>query len=143
MKIRRLKYKEISEIIRLHKEAIVPLWRKLKRPYNFKKIEKYIKINFNKEKLFVIDEGKIIACGSILFDKFSSIKKASIGMILVAKKEQGKGYGKRMVEFLEDYARKRGVKELNLDVLIKNPSAKFYRHLGYKDYKLIMSKKLK
>jgi len=142
IKIRRLRYNEIFEIIKLHKDSIVPLWKKLKRPYSFKKIEDYIKENFNKEKFFVIDNGKIIACGSIAFDKFSSIKKAFIGMLLVARKEQGKGYGKGMVDFLENYARKRGVKELNLDVLIKNPAVKFYKHLGYKDYKLIMNKKL-
>lgn len=143
MKIRKLKFKEIPEIIRLHKESIVPIWKKLKRHYNLKNIEGYIKRNFSKEKIFVLEnQGKIIASGSIMIENFSGLKEASMGMILVSKKEQGKGYGKAMVDFLEDYARKREVKEITLDVLIKNPAVKFYKHLGYDEYKLIMKKRL-
>ena len=143
MRIRRLKFKEISEIIRLHKESIAPVWRRLKRHYNLKNIERYIKINFSKEKIFVLEnEGRIIASGSIMFENFSGFKAANLGMMLVSTKEQGRGYGEKMVQFLENLARRKGIKEISLDVLIKNPAVKFYKHMGYKEYKLIMKKKI-
>jgi ribosomal protein S18 acetylase RimI-like enzyme len=143
MKIRRMKSMEIPKIITLHRESIVPLWKKLKRKYNLKDIENYLKKNFSKEKMFVIEEGnKIIACGSIAIKNSLKDKEAEIGMILVSKSYQREGYGKAIISFLEEYAKRKKIKELKLDVLIDNPAVKFYEHQGYKKYKFIMRKVL-
>ena len=72
--------------------------------------------------------------------KFEGRKQAEIGIMLVSEKEQKKGHGKGMINFLEDYAKKEGAEEIMLTVLIKNPAVKFYKHLGYKEYKLVMKK---
>ena len=138
-KIRLLKRSEIPKIIALHKDSIVPIWKKHNRPFNLRNIKKYFEKRFTKEKIYVIEKyKKIIACGSILIEN----NYADLGIILVSKKEQGRGYGKRIMSFLEDIAKKRGAKRITLDVLLENPALDFYKHLGYKPFKLIMQKEL-
>ena len=141
MIIRRLKRSEIPEIVKLHKYSIFSIWKKVCKKYSLKEVSNYLKKNYNKEKIYVIEKnGKIIACGSILI--YRRFKEAHIGMILVNKKQQGQGYGKMIMEFLEDYAKKNKCNHILLDVLIKNPAVRFYKHFNYKEFKLLMRKDL-
>jgi GNAT superfamily N-acetyltransferase len=144
MTIYKLKKSEINKIIELHKHSIVPVWKKFGIDYNLEGIRNYLRKNFKKEKFFgIAKNGKLIGCGSISFNIPVKDEIASIGLLLVDEKEQGKGCGKLMIQFLEDYARKKRVKAIELEVVVGNKAYGFYRHSGYKDYKIKMRKKLK
>jgi GNAT superfamily N-acetyltransferase len=142
IKIRPLKYKELPIIAELYKVSMIPVFKKLKIKYDMDGIKKFAKDLFKEEKIFVLEKnGKIIACGSVGANKYSK-DKANVGVLQVSENEQGHGYGRKMMEFLENYVRERGFKKLKLDVLNKNPAIKFYRHMGFKDYKLVLEKSI-
>ncbi len=55
-----------------------------------------------------------------------------IHRLAVHPSQQGKGYGVKMMDFAEDYARKRGVVSLRLDTFSRNKrNQKFYEQRGY------------
>ncbi len=144
VKIRLLRRSEIGKIIELHKVSIVPVWKRLGIDYNLKGIGEHTRKNFAKEKFFGLERNnKLIGCGTISINIPVKEKIASIGMLLVSEKEQGKGYGKMLIDFLEEYAKKKRIKIMELGVVVGNRAYDFYRHFGYKDYKIKMRKKLK
>lgn len=51
---------------------------------------------------------------------------------------QGKGYGKKLLQFAEDYALSNGYTSIRLDVFSKNPGAvNMYKRAGYKEIGII------
>jgi len=74
----------------------------------------------------------------------SDKEKVYISELWLKKKFQGKGIGKRLVEFIEDYYRTKGVKKIRLVSKIKSKAFGFYKKLNYKEYKemVFMEKKL-
>lgn len=142
MKIRRLKDKEISKIIQLHKKSIFPLWKRLKRDYSVKEVKEYAGLTFKKGKVFgYFDNKKLVGCVGIVLDKKHNV--GEVRHLLVHPKYQGKGIGRGMIHFIEEYARRKA-KKLRLDVLIKNNKAVgFYDKLNYRKIAFIMEKKIK
>jgi GNAT superfamily N-acetyltransferase len=88
----------------------------------------------NSEVFVAVSEGKIV--GFIVF----SMKQCddNIDNIVVAKKEQGKGVGRALVEYIEDLAKSRGMDAITTDT---TESAKgvpwkaygFWKKMGYED----------
>lgn len=134
MKIRKATKKDAIKICNIKKET----FRKINsKDYPKEVVEEYVnrqspsKIlqNMKKGNYFVlINKNRLL--GSIqLYDK------NVIGSLYIKCSEIGKGYGRLLMDFIEDYARKKGIKKL---VLYPTITAKgFYKKLGYKQsYKL-------
>lgn len=139
--IKRLDKKYLNDILDLHKKAIFPVWRKLKKDYNIKEVKEYINLTFKKGKIFgYFEDGKLIACGGVVLDKKHNFGETR--HLLVSPRFQGRGIGKKLLRYIESYAKSK-VKKLNLDVLIKNKKAvSFYEKLNYKKHAYIMQKNL-
>lgn len=59
----------------------------------------------------------------------------SLLSIIVTQQERGKGYGKYMLDYLEEVARNKfGMKLLHLEVYENNPAQRLYERQGYEVY---------
>lgn len=138
--IKKLTNKNVKDIMVLHKKAIFPLWKKLKRAYTVNEIQDYVKYTLKKGNLFGLFDGKeLIGCGGIVLDKKTSY--GDIQLVLVEPKFQGKGIGKKLMKHLEKYAKGK-VKRTRLHVLVENKALGFYEKLNYKKHAYIMEKKI-
>jgi ribosomal protein S18 acetylase RimI-like enzyme len=65
-------------------------------------------------------------------DALSGVEQGYIAAIAVSVQGEGKGTGKRLMLTAEDWARRKGYKQLVLNVFMNNERAvNFYRHLHY------------
>lgn len=138
----KLSREHINLILDLFKDSIFSLWEHLGREYSPEGIKSYLERRFDKEDSFGIfdNKGKLICYGSIFLDKLSNKKYAKIDNLLVSRDFQKKGLGKKMMAYLEKYAKEKGMRKVMLDVLKENPALDFYKKMNYKDYKLILIK---
>lgn len=122
----------------------------LKSPYNEKwskrnileKIRRYSK----KHVIFVLETEKLVVgfiIGRISLEDTG--KSAFISELFVAKKFQGKGYGKLLTDSFEKYAKENKANSISLISNQKSKAFKIYNKLGFKKAKDIayMNKKLK
>jgi len=134
MIIRRARVEDASDIAKLHRETI----RKVNsKDYNKKQIDVWCKRNTNKyfidalkkRKVFFValEKNKIIGCASI------SLNKEKIGGLYIKPYLIGKGVGSNLLDKVEDYAKKHGLKLLELDSTIT--AFDFYKSKGYKKIK--------
>jgi predicted GNAT family N-acyltransferase len=72
------------------------------------------------------DAGRAIAVGRIIF---KSADEAQIRSMATAEDRRGEGWGRRLMEYLEQAARNRGVKTIFLNA--REEAAEFYAKLGY------------
>jgi putative acetyltransferase len=130
MKIRKATKKDARKICNIKKET----FRRINsKDYPKKVVEEYIKKQFpnkivrnmKKGDYFVlVDKDKLL--GSVqLYDK------NVIGSLYIKYSEVGKGYGTKLMNFIENYAKKKGIKKLVLYPTITAKS--FYKKLGYKE----------
>lgn len=78
-------------------------------------------------------EGKL--CGFILFRQ--SFLDAELMQIMIHPNEQGKEYGKGLMDYAEKILKERGVEDLHLEVRDDNLKAiKFYSKFGFIDMRL-------
>jgi predicted GNAT family N-acyltransferase len=71
-------------------------------------------------------EGKPIGCARIRF----LAKKAKLERIAILKEYRGRGFGKALMEYMIDYCRKRGFKEIILHGQLR--SREFYEKMGFR-----------
>jgi ribosomal protein S18 acetylase RimI-like enzyme len=125
--IKKLDKTFLDEIILIHEKAIYSLWDKLKRKYSDRSVRKFV--------LGVFDSGEVYG----YFDKKNLIgvmgvwgreNALEIIFLLVYPEYQGKGIGKRLMNFAEDKTHGE-CKRIFLDVLSKNPAVGFYKKIGY------------
>lgn len=132
MKIRKFKpndQKEITEIFRIEQG---------KSPYN----EKWTKDTAKKEikKLlkkvsdtFVLEVDSEVAGFVMATIEFSSVgKSVYVNELWLKKKFQSKGYGRQLMEHMENYYRKKGAKNVWLITNQKSNAFKFYNKMKYK-----------
>ena len=131
MKIRKAKksdLKKISEIFRIEYS---------KNPYNEKwgskaltKTKEYYKNNF----IYVIESEKEII-GFVIFSTYLwyDNKRGLIDEIVVSAGYRGKGYGKKLLKFAENFLKKKGIRTLNLFSLKKSSAFRFYKKQGFKE----------
>lgn len=119
-----------------------------KPPYNEKwttgKLNKKVKDYFNERKIFVLKEENKLR-GVIIFHDYTGDmgKQGFIDEIIVSSENQGKGYGKMLMLFAENYFKERGIKTLSLMSHTKAKAFNFYKNLGYKEHNFVsMEKKL-
>jgi len=97
--------------------------------FNFKK-----KIFLKNELSCFISENNCVQgflIGSAYRDINQIEKIAHINRIVVAKNNQGKGFGSKLVQFFEKNALELGIDNLTLEVKNDNLLNKFYTNLGY------------
>ena len=100
-----------------------------------------------RDDLFVIeDDGKVVATAIINQIQADDYKKINwkhstpdnevmvLHTLAVDSNEHGKGYGRTLVAYFEEYAKESGILELRMDTNAKNKRARsLYNHLGYEE----------
>jgi putative acetyltransferase len=137
-KIKKAQVKDSRAISILIKKTILNL-QEQDKGYSTKQIKAWIFINqtpevkkwFKEREVFLaLDHKKII--GTI------SLRRNSISRFFVDSKWQGKGVGIKLLNFVEERARKYGLKKVTLDAV---PSAlEYYKKRGYKPKEKIISR---
>ncbi|KAF5361421.1 hypothetical protein D9758_006217 [Tetrapyrgos nigripes] len=75
---------------------------------------------------------RLVGCVILyLAQKTNAFHRGEIGKLLVTKEERGSGVGKRLMDCLEDQARKHGRTILVLDTETGSPAEKFYDRTGW------------
>ena len=132
MRIRKEKTKNLNEISKLFKEEFT------KSPYNQKwtkeQVKKIIKNYFNKDNILILIEDKIIL-GFIIFKikpwNYNDI--CEIQELVIKKEAQGKGYGSKLIKYLEQFLKKRQKNIwMNIQVNKKSKAIEFYKKNSYK-----------
>ena len=137
-----LNRKYLNELTKLNELAFKSLKNKL-GSYSSKGVRDYFEFTLKKGKLFgyFVDK-KLVACIGIVINK--EFKYGEVEHVLVNPNFQKKGIAKKLMEFIESYARKASLEWLRLNVRCKNQNAiSFYEHFRYNKYAYIMVKKLK
>ena len=128
--IKELNKKYLRELIKLNKLVFKPLEKKLGK-YSNKGVEEYFEFTLKKGKIFgyFIDK-KLVACVGIVINKEN--KYGEVEHLLVNPKFQKRSIAKKLMKFIENYAKKMNLKGLRLNVRCKNDNAiGFYEHSGY------------
>nr|WP_311565543.1 GNAT family N-acetyltransferase [Peptoniphilus grossensis] len=100
-----------------------------------------------REDMFVIeDDGAFVGAGIINKEQVDVYAKAKwkysaedsevmvLHTLVIDPDKSGRGYGKKFVEFYEDYAREKGCKYLRMDTNEKNkPARSLYTKLGFEE----------
>lgn len=100
-----------------------------------------------REDMFVVeDDGAFVGAGIINKEQVDVYAKAKwkysaedsevmvLHTLVIDPDKSGRGYGKKFVEFYEDYAREKGCKYLRMDTNEKNkPARSLYTKLGFEE----------
>ena len=130
----------LRQIITLHKKTIFPLWDKIGKKYSIREVKEYVLDTLKKGKVFgYFEDMRLVGCAGVILDKKN--KSGEVRHVIVDPKSQGKGIGKQLMAFIENYSKK-NVKKLLLNVLIVNKAVNFYEKIGYKKYCYIMKKSI-
>lgn len=108
------------------------------KPITPKQYEKILLKNFKKGYMYVIDNEPI--GGFLWFNKNG--EEYELEEIFVTQKR--KGYGRQLLTFLINKAKKQKIKKINLDIHIKNKSAiNFFKRHGFTERTIEMGLNLK
>jgi len=133
--IRRLKQEEIPFIAENYKIIMKEQFEKVgEEPITKEKYKKILKENFENSFMFVLEEEGIKAF--IWFFK----EENEINLEEVFSINKRKGYGKKLMDFLIDYAKKEKIKMINIDVHFKNNEAlNFFKKIGFTERTIELS----
>ena len=103
-------------------------WRILRKPWELQKGSEKDELDKSSYHLMVLDEstGEVAAVGRL---QINSNDEAQIRYMAVADRYQGQGLGSKIVEELEKFALKKGVKSVILQA--RKNAVKFYENNGY------------
>ncbi|MDO8459536.1 MAG: GNAT family N-acetyltransferase [Nanoarchaeota archaeon] len=131
---------EIEKAIKKDLEKIAEIFKKefSDIPYKEKWTEKQalerIKCYYKNSFIFCAKiKNKIL--GFVIFETYDWYdgKRACINEIVVSKESQGKGIGKALIKYSEDYLKNEGVKDISLTASTKAKSFLLYKKIGYKE----------
>jgi ribosomal protein S18 acetylase RimI-like enzyme len=142
MLIRKTKKEDIPQLVKIFRTE------KAKKPYSQKLTQKEardkIKGSLKDKEVYTLEiDGK--AEGFFICEIRAKKKQVYLDELWISRKNQGKGYGKSIMKFIEKNYSKKGIKEITL-VADKNANAsKFYKKIGYriKNEWLHMAKNIK
>ena len=139
MNIRIYRPDEFSDIIVLQDEFINEFFPEIKNDPIRKDIEKDIRdINSyyseNGNIMWVIEnEDNVIGMGGLINQGNNTFE---IKRLRISTNYRNQGLGSELLEWIENYCRKNGVKRIYLDTTNRNSGAiRFYKKHGYKEYK--------
>lgn len=98
--------------------------------------------------MFVLEDGKVVASGvinQIQVDVYygapwehDTDDVCVLHTLAVSTQASGRGYGRALVEFYEQWAKQHGLMELRIDTNATNKAARaMYRKLGYKEIDIV------
>ena len=143
MKIRKANIKDLKRIIKLFKKEYA------KPPYNENWTQEIanikIKEYFKSSKIFVIVLNNVVQGFIIVHDyQWHVGLRGFIDELVVNSKVQGRGYGKMLLGFVENYFKDKNAKEISLISSPKSIAFNIYKKLNYNEEKLkLMVKKIK
>jgi len=125
MKVRKAKKKDLEKVLNLWKEEYS------KKPYNSIWKKAYLKLKlrkyFLKNYFYVLEKNKEIIGFIIFMEQF--LYNYKIGFVIqfvVGSDFQGKGYGKKLMDYAEKIMKKKGLKRIELRANKKSKAYKFY-----------------
>src|SRR3989338_10823479 len=134
--IRKVYFKNLKQISDLYYSEMAKQFKEVgEEPVTSKEFERRLRKNFDKSKMFVLDiKGGVK--GFIWY--FKEGKEYNLEEIFVV--DKGKGYGKLLINFLLEEAKKRKIQKINLDVHFKNKTAQdFFKKFGFSERTIEMS----
>lgn len=143
MKIRRATKKDKERIKEIFKAEYA------KFPWNEKWIEelatKRISNYINHDEVSVLEIDKKVQGFFILSSYvWHTGLRGFIHEIVISSEFQGKGYGKKLIDFIEEYFKKKGAKDVQLVTSPKSKAYQIYKKMNYEDEGFItMYKRLK
>ena len=127
----------LEQVLKVHHAGRPDLFRESGKKYDEKALQEMLQCPENP--IFVYEEdGAVlgyIMCQehAISGSALKSVKTLYIDDLCVEEKERGKGVGKKLFQFVKDYAQENGFYNITLHVWEGNPGAKqFYESLGLK-----------
>lgn len=89
-------------------------------------------INSNNTKIFLAEEEDIIGTLTLVFCKIPTGNKVWIEDVIVENAARGKGVGEELTRYAIEYARSKGIKQINLTSTPEKIAAnKLYQKLGF------------
>jgi len=139
MKIRAATKNDLKEIAELYEKIMQIQFKKVgEKIIDRKKYYSILLKNFNKSKMFVLEDENLVGFLWYLKEK----DEISLEEIFVTKTK--KGYGKILLNYLIKEAKKSKIKKINLDVHFKNKNAiEFFRKFGFSERTIEMSLEIK
>ena len=127
--IRNLKKVEIAVVSEMYEKIMSPHFIAVgEEPISAVEYQKRVARRFGKDSMCVLDDGRIK--GFLWF--FKEDDEINIEELFVT--EDGKGYGKELMNFILELAKKEKIKKINLDVHFKNNHAmEFFRKFGFSE----------
>ncbi len=139
MKIRKAKKEDLKNISQLYEKEMSKQFKLIgEKPISAKEFERRLNNNFGKCYMHILNDDEIK--GFIWY--FKEGCEFNLEEIFVT--EKGKGYGKILIKYLLQEAKKKKIKKINLDVHFKNMIAqKFFMKFGFSERTIEMSKDTK
>ena len=130
MKIRKAKKSDFKEIARLIRTEYKKHYNENWTEENAIKTLKYYK---KIAKIFIAEKEKG-AIGFVIFreEHYNKSKSIMIEELIVDSRSQGKGIGREIMDFVEEYSRKNKANFIWLLASKKARAFRFYRNIGYK-----------
>jgi len=141
VKIRKAEKKDLKELVLILKIESA------KKPYNQKWNNKTalnkLNYSFKREEIFIISNENILGFAICKTNKFE--KDARLDEIWIKSEYQGKGNGRKLLKFLEEFYSKKGFRYMSLVADKRSKAFGFYKKLNFKENKSVvfMEKKLK
>lgn len=139
VKIKTLKLSDLSAFMRLRREIerearhLVPRGGERKESilYNFLRFM----ANRHRTRILVAtNDKKFIGYITVIFAKFKKLRGNAYLALAVSPGYRGRGVGTQLMQAAEDYAKRHGVRRLELEVFGKNEGAiGLFKRLGYKE----------
>lgn len=129
MKIRKATKKDFKQIANLIK---VEYWKHYKEKWTEGSAVRTLDYYWSIGKIFVVEKEEVVGF-VIVEEEFYNDRKSLIVQELVVRGDfQGRGVGKKLMDFVEGYCKKKGIKFMWLITGRKVKAFKFYKKLGYK-----------
>lgn len=143
-------YEDILEMVKqIHTQHVnyrADIFKNIDIPMSKKE---YLELINNNNIIVITKESKIIGCANILFritknPILCERKSLYIDSIIILKEFQNIGYGKKLLEFIKEYAKKELCDSIDLQVSIENTKAiEFYFANEFKEKEKKLELKLK
>lgn len=143
MKIRKAKEEDLRKIAEIFRREYSKFPYKGK--WNKKNALEAINEHFKKYEIYVIEIDKKIVGFTVIEEITSFREKACfINEMVISSEFHRKGLGKKLMEFTENYCKKKSIKKIKLSTNRKAHAFKFYKNRGYSEtLSVSMEKKLK
>lgn len=128
MKIRKAKLSDARKVSSMRKKTIEKILIKYHKKEMINELLKKNSLKFLRPKIKERDMFCLLDGNSLLGT--IDLEDNKIGGLFIKYNQLRKGYGKKLMDFIEDYAKKKGIKKVKL-YPTKN-AMKFYKKLGYK-----------